>query len=267
MEERRARAPATTSTTPRPGTPAPESRVAWQPPKPAWRGTCWERRRPSTPARARRRRRPRILAAIVGPVAEQAGRPGHVEERLVERRAARPAACTDRRSRAPRSLTSLYSAWSPGRNTACGHRRRATADGSAEWTPYRRASYDAAATTPRGPVPPTTTGLPRSSGRRRSSTDTKNASMSTCRITRADVDIRATQPPWRRRRRRPRRSCSHSRTTSRKASLTMPLESFDSPTVRSRNVIGNSTIRATGAHQPMRHLDLEAVALGGARVE
>src|SRR3954451_15915230 len=45
-----------------------------------------------------------------------------------------------------------------------------------------RASYEAAATTPRLPVPPTTTGRPRRSGRRRSSQDTKNAFMSTWRI-------------------------------------------------------------------------------------
>src|SRR6476661_9453378 len=48
-------------------------------------------------------------------------------------------------------------------------------------TPYLRASYDAAATTPRVP-PPTTTGLPRRVGSLRISTLAKNASMSTCRI-------------------------------------------------------------------------------------
>ena len=72
-------------------------------------------------------------------------------------------------------------------NTAVGHRRRASAEDIAEWTPHRRASYEAADTTPRPPVPPTTTGRPRSSGRRSSSTETKNASMSTCRIERTTV--------------------------------------------------------------------------------
>ena len=86
-------------------------------------------------------------------------------------------------------LTAEYRAWSPGRNTAVGHSRRAVADGIAEKTPYRRASYDAAATTPRRPVPPTTTGCPRSSGRRRSSHATKNASMSTWRIVRTGTDV------------------------------------------------------------------------------
>src|SRR5688500_6133125 len=52
----------------------------------------------------------------------------------------------------------------------------------AENTPWTRASELAAATTPRPPVPPTTTGWPRRAGRRSSSTDTKNASMSTWRI-------------------------------------------------------------------------------------
>jgi len=39
-----------------------------------------------------------------------------------------------------------------------------------------------AATTPRGPSPPTTIGRPRSSGRSRCSTDAKKASMSTWMI-------------------------------------------------------------------------------------
>ena len=41
----------------------------------------------------------------------------------------------------------------------------------AERQPYRRASYDAAATTPRWPSCPTSTGRPRSSGWSRCSTD------------------------------------------------------------------------------------------------
>ena len=40
----------------------------------------------------------------------------------------------------------------------------------ADPTPNSRASYDAVVTTARGPLPATTTGSPRSSGRRRSST-------------------------------------------------------------------------------------------------
>src|SRR5215204_5634499 len=50
----------------------------------------------------------------------------------------------------------------------------------AERTPKVRASYDAVATTPRTPVPPTTTGLPRSDGLSRCSTEAKKASRSRC---------------------------------------------------------------------------------------
>ena len=59
----------------------------------------------------------------------------------------------------------------------------------AENTPKRRASYEAAATTPRLPSPPTTTGLPTNSGRRSSSTATKNMSMSTCAMVRVDSPV------------------------------------------------------------------------------
>ena len=54
--------------------------------------------------------------------------------------------------------------------------------GMAERTPNTRASYDAVATTPRWPTPPTTTGFPRSDGLSRCSTAAKNASRSRCRI-------------------------------------------------------------------------------------
>src|SRR5215213_9330522 len=52
----------------------------------------------------------------------------------------------------------------------------------AERAPYARASYEAVATTPRPPVPPTTTGLPRSEGLSRCSTAAKKASRSRCRM-------------------------------------------------------------------------------------
>jgi hypothetical protein len=61
-------------------------------------------------------------------------------------------------------LTRWYFFMSPRRNTASGQRRCASAAGIAEWMPNTRASYDAAVTTPRLAVPPTTTGRPRSSG-------------------------------------------------------------------------------------------------------
>ena len=73
---------------------------------------------------------------------------------------------------------------SEGRNTASGHLRAASRIGIPECTPNSRASREAVATTVRAlvgsPEPPTTTGLPRSSGRRSTSTDAKNWSRSTC---------------------------------------------------------------------------------------
>src|SRR5690348_6091063 len=59
--------------------------------------------------------------------------------------------------------------------------------GIAEWTPKIRASYEAVATTPRGPSPPTTTALPRRLGLDACSTEAKKASMSRCRIVGADL--------------------------------------------------------------------------------
>ena len=60
----------------------------------------------------------------------------------------------------------------------------AVASGTPDRTPNARASYDAVATTWRGrlglPSPPTTTGRPASSGRRRTSTAARNWSRSTC---------------------------------------------------------------------------------------
>src|SRR5947209_4490711 len=55
----------------------------------------------------------------------------------------------------------------------------------AECTPNFRAAYEAAETTPRSSgLPPTTTGFPLSDGSRSSSTETKNASMSTWKMVR-----------------------------------------------------------------------------------
>ena len=68
---------------------------------------------------------------------------------------------------------------STGRKTPCGQSRSAWAIGMALCTPKRRASYEAAETTPRPAAsPPTITGSPRSSGRRACSTEAKKASMS-----------------------------------------------------------------------------------------
>src|SRR5688572_23736300 len=59
--------------------------------------------------------------------------------------------------------------------------------GIAECTPKTRASYEAVATTPRGPRPPTTTAFPRRLGLDACSTEAKKASMSRCRIVGADL--------------------------------------------------------------------------------
>ena len=63
-----------------------------------------------------------------------------------------------------------YASKSGGRKTPSGQSRRARTDGIAERTPNRRASYEALETTPREPVPPTITGLPRNEGSFRTST-------------------------------------------------------------------------------------------------
>ncbi len=76
-----------------------------------------------------------------------------------------------------------YAGPSTGSSTASGHRRTAIFSGIPERTPYSRASYDAVETTARSvasPRPPTITGSPASSGRRRISTAAMNWSMSTC---------------------------------------------------------------------------------------
>src|SRR5262252_6282279 len=66
---------------------------------------------------------------------------------------------------------------------AWGQSLAAVRNGIAEWTPNVRASYEAAETTPRSCLcPPTTTALPLSDGSNSSSTETKNASISTWKM-------------------------------------------------------------------------------------
>src|SRR6478752_5336128 len=85
----------------------------------------------------------------------------------------------------------------------------------AERTPNRRASYDAVATTPRPPTPPTTTGLPRSEGLSRCSTEAKKASRWRC-ITDASGRMAATY------RSAPTEPARPSRTDSRARSPSTP---------------------------------------------
>jgi hypothetical protein len=66
----------------------------------------------------------------------------------------------------------VYASKSGDTNTASGHNRRARIDGMPLRTPFARASYEHESTTPRPPAPPTITGLPKSDGSRRRSTDT-----------------------------------------------------------------------------------------------
>src|SRR5262249_9259172 len=68
---------------------------------------------------------------------------------------------------------------------ASGQSLAAVRSGIAECTPNLRAAYEAAETTPRSSrCPPTTTALPFREGLRISSTETKNASISTWNMTR-----------------------------------------------------------------------------------
>src|SRR3984957_21347681 len=74
---------------------------------------------------------------------------------------------------------------------ACAHSLAAVRNGMAECTPNLRAAYEAAETTPRSSrCPPTTTGLPFNEGSNNSSTETKNASISTWKIVRDEVEDR-----------------------------------------------------------------------------
>ena len=85
---------------------------------------------------------------------------------------------SDRNAAITRSEAASYAGRSIGRNTAPGHLRAAVLSGIPDRTPNARASYDAVATTCRAragsPSPPTTTGRPASSGRRRTSTAARN---------------------------------------------------------------------------------------------
>src|SRR5215212_8915215 len=69
--------------------------------------------------------------------------------------------------------TALYTSKQGLTKIRSGRFCRAATEGMAERTPKRRASYEAAATTPRSRAPPTATGLPRRSGLSRCSTDAK----------------------------------------------------------------------------------------------
>ena len=80
---------------------------------------------------------------------------------------------------------SRYRGKLPSIKIAWGQRRLAVTRGMPECKPKALASYEAAATTPRrSGRPPTTTGLPLSSGLSVCSTETKKASRSTCIIRR-----------------------------------------------------------------------------------
>jgi hypothetical protein len=73
---------------------------------------------------------------------------------------------------------SAYTPWVPATYSASGASRRASASDIPERTPRARTSYEHDVTTPRQPVPPTTTSRPTRLGSSRRSTDTKNVSRS-----------------------------------------------------------------------------------------
>jgi len=106
-----------------------------------------------------------IRPAIVGPSPKSAAEP--VTSRKASSIEIGSTSGVKRRRIAMTSrLTRWYFAPSTGTKIASGQSRLAVRIGIAEWIPKRRASYEAALTTPRSLLPPTptTTGLPRSSG-------------------------------------------------------------------------------------------------------
>src|ERR1700688_2051637 len=85
---------------------------------------------------------------------------------------------------------SRYRSGCPSTKIACGQSFAAVRSGKAECTPNFRASYDGAETTPRSCLwPPTTTTFPYSEGSNSSSTDIKNASISTWKMVRAKAEM------------------------------------------------------------------------------
>ena len=85
-------------------------------------------------------------SARAGPCADRAG---DVEVRLVERERLHLRGELRAPARRPRARRARYAVKSTGSTTACGQSRSARPSGIAECTPKRRASYDAALTTPR----------------------------------------------------------------------------------------------------------------------
>ncbi len=131
-------------------------------------------------------------------VAEQGGRPGDVEERLVDRDRLdqRRVAPEDRHDVSAGDLVATtVDRQEHGVRAAAvrlAQRHRRVDPERARLVARRR--HDARAR-PRRPQPPTTTGRPRSSGRSRCSTAAKKASRSTCRIVRS-VMVAIIDPLW-----------------------------------------------------------------------
>ena len=108
--------------------------AAWRRPTPAWPGTCSGRPRPSSVSSSCSATSARNRRAIVTPSPSRARAP--VTSRNASSRASGSiSGVTPAKMAWTSRLAAAYAAWSPGRNTADGHRRRAVADGSAEWTP------------------------------------------------------------------------------------------------------------------------------------
>ena len=176
--------PGPTSTTPGPGTIRSGGPAAWPRPTPAWRGTCSARPRPSTSSSSSSCDVGADPLGDRGALAEQPGRAGDVEERLVERQR-----FDERRVAAEDLVHLLADLGVQRRGRRAGTRRAGTGAG-----PPPTAAPSARRTAGPRTTPPRPRhaarchrrrpAARRSSGRRRSSTDTKNASMSTCRMVR-----------------------------------------------------------------------------------
>src|SRR6185312_2199161 len=132
---------------------------------------------------------------------------------------------------------------------ACGQCFSAVRNGMAECTPNFRASYDAAATTPRSPrCPPTTTALPFNDGLNNSSTETKNASMSTWKIVLAAAFIS--------------QKCGHVLNSDRRNGMQLP-GAFKHPHIFLGGNIPGEILGHAIAHQ---HLPRRLIAEGAQRV-
>ena len=251
--------PGATSTTPGPGSTPSGSAAAWPPPTPAWRGTCSARRRPSSPARARRGSSSRIRRAIVTPS------PNSVRAPVTSRNASSRASGSTSGVKRGEDLVHVAAhrrvqrvvageehgrrAQAPGRPTASPRRRRT---GGLRTTPRRRrhavrfhrprpavrAARAGGATRPTRRTRPCRRGGSCARHAEMLQSAAEPAGSGSIRADRTVVPAAVTAPA-----RRPRRSgepqAGHEARAPRARS---PATSSTHPALRSRKVIGNSTM-------------------------